>query len=586
MFLTMLKLKQTAGEVFRAEVKISSRSLARAAYILLPIIVVAYLAYGLFFVPAIFMDDWTSVIERIVTDNAQWLDLAQSRPLLFSTFLIQHRLLGLHITGYYIVLWSLYVLMAILLYKIVSRFPLAQRQAFGLVVALLFLVYPTNYTHMWLIQLGIYCAIVLTLLYGYLILRFAEGSGWATMMLASICLLVSLGLYEAQAGVAVAWALTLIVIFRQTTVKRRLALLLPIVLVGFFSLWRTVGYQAVGVNDQYLSEIVTAPGALLSRLLSGYKVSLGWGWTYPVEQFLPWLSGAKLVAFVLLIVILALWWIVRWIGPRTVTNEQQGEITGLSLDDRRSMIGPYLFAAILGVVLVGAGYVPVLTVFLPSLSGIGSRFNQFATIGGAVFFASLMMMGSLLLAKNRQQIKILFFVSAAPLIVLAIATQASVQYHNRVAWREQQTIWQQLFSAAPNFKDDTRVLFILPGYQDRTGYYNWQRTPLSASWEVSSGVRLLYNNPTLSGDVYFPDVEEPIEPILTDEGVLSQDTGTLTPYDQVVAYVYDNDAGTLIQLDELSVELVQELAGPTKLCTDCVASEKVVDAPFRRLVRD
>jgi hypothetical protein len=171
-------------------------------------------------------------------------------------------------------------------------------------------------------------------------------------------------------------------------------------------------------------------------------------------------------------------------------------------------------------------------------------------------------------------------------VVLGIVTQASVQYHNRVAWREQQTLWHELFVVAPDFKDDTMVLFVLPGFRDRAGYFNWQRTPLSASWEASSAVRLLYDNATLSADVYFPDIEEPIEPVLTERGVLTQDTGALTPYAQTVAFQYDSATGTLSQWEQLPADLIPGAKGPIGLCSDCVLAERVLNVPLRSLVRE
>jgi hypothetical protein len=253
---------------------------------------------------------------------------------------------------------------------------------------------------------------------------------------------------------------------------------------------------------------------------------------------------------------------------------------------RWGVVRTYLFSATIGFILIGAGYMPIIAVFLPSLSGIGSRFNIFATIGGALFLGSVLVIGGTIFARSREQIKYLFLTSAVLFVLLGIGTHASVQYHNRIAWQEQRAIWQMLFSAAPNFKDDTMVLFILPGFQERTGFYNWRRTPLSASWEASSGLRLLYNNPTLSGDVYFPDIEEPIEPILTTEGVLSQETGQVTLYNRIVVFMYSSDTDTLQQLDQLPARITQHLVDPVKLCSNCILNEAVRDIPLRRLVQD
>ena len=234
--------------------------------------------------------------------------------------------------------------------------------------------------------------------------------------------------------------------------------------------------------------------------------------------------------------------------------------------------------------MIGAGYVPIMTLYSPNLSGLGSRANLFATWGSAVLVASVLMMGAVAFAKNQEQIPYLFLVSTIPFVALGIVTQASVQYDTRAAWREQQTIWKQLFTVAPNFQDDTLVLLILPGYRDRVGYQNWKRTPLSAYWEVTSAVRLFYHNPTLSADILFPDLDGDNEPALTPQGVVNRDSGAVTPYTQCAAFIYDAGTGTLRPLDELPVAMMGRADRPVKLGTGRVLTEKLIDVPLRRLV--
>jgi hypothetical protein len=322
-------------------------------------------------------------------------------------------------------------------------------------------------------------------------------------------------------------------------------------------------------------------------LLLGYKINLVWGWTSWLTEFITWVSSAKVAILLLFGVIFALLGL-NWIASKMYYGRGQTDVDSSTRKQRQSIILPYMFTVIVGGVLIGAGYVPTLTVFLPSLSGIGSRFNIFATVGGAVLITAVLMIASLIIAKNPKQVKFSVLAAAIPFILLGIFTQASVQYYNSVAWREQQTIWQELFATAPNFTDDTLILFILPGFENRTGFSNWHRTPLSASWEASSGARLLYNNPTLLADVYFPDIEEPIEPSLTDAGVLTKDTGTLTPYSHVVAYIYDNESRKLRPLQQLPGDMIQGLETAVDLCDDCILQEPVSisDAPLRKLVQD
>ena len=553
---------------------------------ILSIVAVGCLAYWLFFVPAIFMDDWTSVLERVVTGNARWFDLQFRNPLLFTPFLVQHRLFQLNVSAYYAVIWLLGALNTLLLYLVAVRFPLPERRSFALVAAILFWIYPTNYTHMWMIQLGIYCGTVLAFLYGYSLLRFAEGARWPTLALALTCLLLSLGFYEGQVGVVTAWASILALLYRRAAVWRIAGLLTPILLVGLFSAWRTLGFQSAGIEDQYLSRVVITPDVLLSRLLLGYKVSLAWGWTYSVEQFIPWASGAKTAGLFLILSIALTWFSLDWFAPRAGAMVRQATMTSHSRTQRLTLVRPFVVSAVIGVALIGAGYIPVVLVYLPSLSGIGSRHNGFATIGGAVFFSSVLMAGALLCSGDTRRMRYQVLASAMPLVLIGILTQASVQYHNRVAWREQQNIWQELLSTVPDIKDNTMVLFVLPGYQDRTGFYNWRRTPLSASWEASSGVRLLYDNFTLSGDVYFPDIEEPTEPELTADGVFIRDTNTMVPYSQAIAFLYDSSAGNLIKVDEIPAAWVRDTDHPLLLCDDCILDGARRNIPIRALVQD
>lgn len=586
MSLTKLELTPSAGAGDSTKSSALGGLSASDIFVFLLLIAVAVLSYGVFYVPAIFMDDWTSVLERVITGSAKWFDLMDSRHLLFSPFLIQYYLLGIYVPGYSIVLGILYVLMALLLYKIVKRFPLVHQRAFAVVVAILFLVYPTNYTHTWLIMLGVHCAIVLTLLYGYLLLRYIERGRPLILALALVCLLVSLGIYEAQVGVAGAWAVALMLMFRRSPLSRRLSLLLPLILLGLFSLWRTVGYQTVGIDDSYLTRIVITPEVLLSRLLLGYKISLGWGWTYVIEHYLPWVSDDKYAALLLLLVVVAIGWLLRNSGESQSKQGQEADRQAWPTRQRLAYSWPYMGAAMVGLILTGVGYVPTLIIYLPSLSDIGSRFNILATIGGSVTIAACLMVAAIWFARSRRQINYLMLAAALPFIVVGIVTQATVQYHNRVAWRVQQAIWQDLFSLAPNFKDNTSLLFILPGYEDSFRFQSWQRTPLTASWEASSATRLLYHNQTLTADVFFPDVDHPIEPVLTADGVFTQETGRVSPYAQTVAFVYDRATGTLQSLSALPAAWVEGATGPIQLCADCILPETVTDVPLRRLVQN
>jgi hypothetical protein len=366
--------------------------------------------------------------------------------------------------------------------------------------------------------------------------------------------------------------------------KSRLTLLTPLILAVIFSLWRTFGYKVVGISDFYFNQVDTTLKVLLSRLLLGYKVNLIWGWTTAILRLFPWFPSAKYAFIVLVGLILILWFSLSTIIFRNNFYSLYSGTASWPLKQRLPTLNKLVLVGLAGLVLIGAGYIPIITVFQPNLAGLSSRVNIFSSLGSTVFILTILFSGSLLLSKNQHQTPYLFLASVTPFIILGVFTQISVQYDTRIAWEEQKTIWQDLFSIAPNFKDNTKVLFILPGYQDRTGYQNWKRLPLSSSWEVSSAVRLLYNNPTLSGDVLFPDIIGDNEPSLIHEGIITKWSNDITPYTQVAAFIYDNNTGVLHQLDELPANLVPEEENPVKLATGRVLDEKILNTPLRKLV--
>jgi len=96
---------------------------------------------------------------------------------------------------------------------------------------------------------------------------------------------------------------------------------------------------------------------------------------------------------------------------------------------------------------------------------------------------------------------------------------------------------------------------------------------------------LFYYNATLTADVIFPDVDIFGEPLLTVGGVFNPQADVLTPYSQVVAFLYDRGAGTLIQLDELDIQTEQGQYSML-LCPDCILPDPVSDSVWRYLVQD
>jgi len=572
--------------------------LSRWIAVLILMIAFASLAYGLFFAPSLYSDDWGQNIERIIRGNAQWADFSQLRPLMFVPFLIQYHLFGINVTANYLVLWLLYIAIAILLWRIIALFPALGGDSFACLTALLFLVYPTNYTHMWLVMTNLYSAMLLSLVSAYFLARYASGRSVSYLLLSSVFLALSLGIYDGQLGVMAAWPVLLFLIHYRTEVSwsRRLSVFIPIVLLGGISVVRALTYHEP--SDFYASASITvSPKILLPRLMLGYKVSLAWGWTTTVQHYLPWIQGSQsAVLFVATIVsapvLLASYLVPSRPVPPTAKEDPR---------ELRSAIAPYVASGVAGLALLGAGYLPVIAVFQPSLADIDSRLNLFASLGSAVFLCSALMIAAKFVSyrvsipsKKRAAQPLtrrgttagqLLVIAVVPFLLLGTLTHASVQYRNRMAWEEQTTLWRTILDRVPNFRDDSLVLFVLPGLQDRAGYHNWWRTPLYANWDASAALRMLYDNDRLAGDVVFPDLVRFNEPRLVTAGVVNWQTREVVPYTRTVAFTFDTKTRRLQQLDRLPAAWVEGASEPVNLCRDCILNTPVADTSLRRLVR-
>lgn len=550
------------------------------------ILLVAFFAYGLFYAPTLAADDWSQGVEALINGRATWFDPTNRRPLLYAPFLLQHTIFGFHFSAHYAILWLLNVAIAALLFKTLCQIKEINRFFFPEISTLLFLIFPTVYTHMWLTMLHGYLAMFFTLAFAYLLLQYVGQKNKHGLPLALLALLISYGLYDGQIGVVLAWVLVLLLIFRHTGRRERwIAAVSTLLLTLSFGFWRFWGLQLLGFSDKYLSWISISSKTLLSNLILGYKINLVWGWTAALQQRIPLPDSLTAIAFLGGIILFS--WAIASLIMRQISRRSSSNGRGPRIfQAKKSVIKPYAVSLTVGLGLIGAGYFPVIVAFQPNLGGLGSRYNLFASIGGAITVASFLLIASLYWASNRRQTTALFVAAAFPLLLLGVAKQMTVQHETRTAWEEQKDIWSQLFVQAPDFKEDTMVLFILSGYEDRFGYQNSSRTPLRYSWEASSALRLLYNRPDLAADVIFPDAQGFIEPQLLQQGVLTVDSGKITPYARVVAFEYAAERQELQQIFQVPGDLLAEQGTPQQFCRDCLVDRHVPDHNYRHFVKD
>ncbi len=535
-------------------------------------------AHSLYYAPSLFLDDWGIIVKPWKTGNIPWFE-ASGRPLLYTPWLIGHALFGENVPLYHFSLWALQVTVGVLVFAIARQFPPFKRTPIALALALLVMLYPTDYTATWLTMLPICVTRVLALLTAYLITKFANTGSRAALVVALGTLIFTYSIYEASLGFTVAWSFIVLVQWGQLSWRRRLAVLSPALVSALFVIWRVLGPRILGFQERayLLAEVPLTLSTFPYALSTGYKVILGWGWAEPIRRFVPFLTSNVLAFTTLALVVLITCFVV---GALPIKQPA----ASWTWRDRRPLLRQTLFAGAAGLALISAGYIPQILVTFPNLEGTYSRINFYASLGGAVFTAALLLAGATIIARSQQQSTYVFAAGIVPLVMLSIATQLGVRYDARISWEDQKSIWQDLFVAAPRFADDTTVVIVLPGYQDRTGFQNWRFPPLSASFEVSPAIQLFYGNPTLRGEIVFPDLQTPLEPYLTPIGVIDRFTDKLTPYNQTVFFRYDRASRTLTRLTAVPAALVQGATADIPLPSGLVTNTPPTDTSMRYLV--
>jgi hypothetical protein len=367
-----------------------------------------------------------------------------------------------------------------------------------------------------------------------------QSIGW--LVAATALSLIALLLYEGQLGVFLAFGLLVIVSQRAVPRRTRLMLLIPIGLNGLYMIWRSVGFRVVGIQDQYLSQLTLNIGDLANRLRLGFQV-LWWSWTGPVGRWLQiesnWLIVLILLGTLSGLVLAAM----GWAGRKSVVET----------DSEKESVKADWYALLVGAGFIVAGYFPTISLYEPNLNGVFTRVNFYALPGAALCLVTGLSLMIRLVAKGQtQRWRSGFITALVALIGLGMVIQVWVRQNAEAAWQEQRGIWAQLFELAPQFQPDTVVCFVLPDYQDQLQFSTWWRTPLSADWEVSAALRLLYNNPALRGEIVLPKVTGYGEATLLPAGVRNPWTGKVSPYASTVFLTYDKSRRQLTLMTDVA----------------------------------
>jgi len=538
------------------------------------LVVIGGLTYTAYYQPLLFSDDWSYFVMPMAQHSLNWLNVANRRPLLDTPATILQALVGLNIDALYAIAWVVTLAIALQLYWVLQRL-LPRMRYVALLVAALTLVYPADLSQMWLTHTLVgRVAWLMTLVAVSALITFVERRRYVYLAIATVLAVVAPLLYEAALGVLLTLCALLAIWKREVPWRDRRWVLLPAGLNMAYMVWRSLGYQIVGIDDPYLAEITLDIGRLFDRLILGFK-SLLWAWTEPVRGWLALTNNG--VAGLLIVVAIGSLWAVIWLLTR---RQAAHSVAVTSRHEWVRLLG-------VGVVFACAGYFPVLVLYEPNLDTVQSRVNLWAIPGMALcIVASLALAAQQFAPARTPRFYALISAGVAVLLGIGILTQLTARAEASVAWTEQKHIWQELFQLAPQIKEGTAVYFVLPNYKDRVGFVNLRRLPLSNSWEATAALNVLYDQTSLHGDVTLPDAVGLGEPGFEPAGVRDFVTDRLVSYSDTLFVVYSGTPRRLTVVTDLQREL--GLTWPTP---DYAPESHILRTPpppieLRRLVAD
>jgi hypothetical protein len=555
-------------------------------YSIIALLVLGFLVYGRstnMLTPMLFGDAW-GFLNNATNGLLQCPRWDSLRPFLHCNLSFQYHLFGLNMVAYRIVLIVVTVLNAVLLYILLDRL-LPKYRVFNVIVAMLFLIYPTDYTSSWtIVGTNLKIRIMLFLASCLLLIHFWRGNGWWAWAGALIFFVISLGTGEMHVGLTVASSVALFLLSKRQSQYRRMAVLTPAFVIVLFSIWRWLGQLDVGYAFGHSTEsLVLSPFPLLSRLISGYQISLFSGWLVGLRRFFYHMgfTGDHIFLWTSLMLIV----VVTLITLMAMLILKLKPLKGDNLNDAYPATLPPIrqqfIIALSGLLALGVAYLPIVVAMAPSLDFTRSRTNALPSIGAAVFFGAGLAIVVTLLGQKGRSATLLFVLLSSPFIVLGGVTQIAAQHNSEISWIEQKCIWQQLFELAPDLNPGTNVFLFLPKYGDSLGaqpFEDWR-------WGFRSALSLLYGRDDLKGFLVYPGGWHKSFRYIEEGIVCIQPKGrTIVPYDQALLLRYERKTVKL----ELITELLPGTTGISRpisdLCAGCILARSEQQTNLRWLV--
>ena len=515
-------------------------------FTVLVLLTTSLISFGTFDSTIISSDDWSYFVTRYVFDDLHPINLTDRRPFVLVLYYALASLFGLQVKYYYFVNFLILFLSAVLIYIIAKRvFPTYGWLAS--LIALTYLVYPVDYTRTWIIMIYIRFWWLVSLGVIWLLLDFVESGKKWKYVFAMLGIAIPLGAYEGQFGIILLASALITLLSPNISTKRRLVLFGGTFAIGFsFIIWRIyVQPEFLGIEDSYVGTIQFSPAIIIERYLQGIEIFIK-GWFVPIQAQLE-LIGFNTANWLLLhIIIFGAAFI--WLSSKISSTAR------LLVGQKIPMMKSYFILFLIGGAFWIAGYIPIIALYSPSLHGNASRVNSFAIAGASLMLVSAVAIIATLIARSIPQIRLLSATILLPFIITGVFVQLQVNKERQIAWETQKIIWNGVFGALPDIKDEKSVVIIIPGYEHLRPF---QPLPFISSWEIDASAQVLYNNSNIGGHYYYEDLQE-TELQFTKNGFKPLPTDRVISYKRLIFVYYDPQTQTV----ELVENLVEKIPLP------------------------
>lgn len=508
--------------------------------------------YGLMIRPVLFNDDWC-LMYMLNFDILEPVMLYERRPLHWLLPWIFNQVLPLHLTVYALYIAQVAVLLATaaFIYLLLKRV-LASRTWFAFLAAGLWLVFPSDYTHLYITVLGIRLAFLLLVIMMFLTVDIMQnGNGFRGIFVLGL-LVLSLLMYEGQLGLAAVWPAVLVILFRRhLSIGKIFGIGTYYFVITVFVFWKLV-LQPEMFADAKLQSLTSNWVEILGRYIHALPTFIA-GFRFPYRD-MSWLTFVNMgvVAFIFLCA-LGVYRVSIYLDRPTGPYEELEKSI-------RTNIAIFLT----GVLLWIAGYIPILLNYPPNIYGHLSRVNLFSIPGAVLVLLATMntlFTGSGLSSKLSTK---LTTAGALLLIVLGSLVQVQTQEAYNRSWAENEIFFHTLFKEVPDLKEGTQVVLALRGYENSGAIY---RPLFSSRWGAWCALRTLYNQADLDVSYRYNRISVPAFPgfnVLT----TTMETNTVTGISEagkLLVIDYDRQThhlGIRKNLESLGGSLVNEKYAP------------------------